>query len=422
MTTVAALLKKPTKEYDVFMLLPRPTRVLLITNMIYAFALPVIDIFVGAYIMRSSNDPKIVAIYQLSVYTGIPLTFLINGYLLNVVKISHLYSFGMLLSGLSMLIMMSLTNLSTAGVSIAGMLMGCSFGFFWANRDFLALNTTNDLTRNYYYGIETFFYTITYIIVPLAVGGLLANTDAYGWFGGNINTAYTIVTSGVFLLTILASVVIHKEQFHKPEFKKFLYFKFHILWRKMLVLAGLKGLAQGYLVTAPAILIMRLVGNEGSVGLVQGISGIFTAILLYLLGRTTKPSDRIYIFIAGLGFFLVGTVVNGILFSAIGVMVFVLCKVLFTPLHDIAYFPTQMRVIDIVSKIEKRNEFAYIFNHEFGLYVGRFAGLVLFIVLATYVSESFALKYALIIIAVLQLASIPMAKHIISACDKLSKS
>ncbi|HMG88765.1 MAG TPA: hypothetical protein VK589_01860 [Chryseolinea sp.] len=421
MTTVAALLKKPTQEYDVFMLLPRPTRVLLITNMIYAFALPVIDIFVGAYIMRSSNDPKIVAIYQLSVYTGIPLTFLINGYLLNRVKISHLYSFGMLLSGLSMLIMMSLENLSTVGVSVAGMLMGCSFGFFWANRDFLALNTTNDLTRNYYYGLETFFYTISYIIVPLAVGGLLANTDTLGWFGGNINTAYQLVTSGVFLLTVLASIVIHKADFKKPELKQFLFFKFHSLWKKMLVLAGLKGMAQGYLVTAPAILIMRLVGNEGSLGLVQGISGICTAVLLYMLGRTTKPSDRIFIFIAGLGIFLVGTLVNGILFSAIGVMVFVLCKVLFTPLHDIAYFPTQMRVIDIVSRIEKRNEFAYIFNHEFGLYVGRFSGLVLFIVLANYVSESFALKYALIIIGVIQLASIPIAKHIIAVCDKLSK-
>jgi len=418
--TVAALLNKPTKEYDVFLLLPRPTRVLLITNMIYAFALPVIDIFVGAYIMRSSNDPRFVAAYQLSVYTGIPLTFLINGFLLNHIKISHLYSFGMLLSGLSMLIMMSLQNLSIVGVSIAGILMGCSFGFFWANRDFLALNTTNDLTRNYYYGLETFFYTITYIIVPLAVGGLLANTDAHGWFGGNINTAYQIVTGCVFLLTIIASVVIHKEHFKKPELKEFLFFKFHSLWRKMLVLAGLKGLAQGYLVTAPAILIMRLVGNEGSLGLVQGISGIATAVLLYMLGRTTKPTDRIYIFIAGLVIFFLGTLVNGILFSAIGVMVFVLCKVLFAPLHDIAYFPTQMRVIDIVSKIEKRNEFAYIFNHEFGLYIGRFAGLVLFIVLATYVSESFALKYALIIIAVLQLASIPMAKHIIAGCDKLN--
>jgi YQGE family putative transporter len=419
--TITALLKKPVDEFGVFMLQPRPTRVLLATNMIYALVLPVIEIFVGAYIMRSSNDPSIVVIYQLTVYTGIPITFLVNGFLLNRVKISGLYSFGMLLSGLSMLIMMSLENLSAAGVGVAGLLMGCSFGFFWANRDFLALSTTNDLSRNYYYGLETFAYTITYIIVPLAIGAFLGSSEAQGWFGGRINIAYQVVTGVVFLLTILSSIVIHQEQFKRPELKKFLYFRFHVLWRKMLVLAGLKGMAQGYLVTAPAILIMRFVGNEGSLGLVQGIGGVATAILLYWLGRTTKPSDRIYIFTAGLSIFLVGTLTNGLLFSATGVVVFVLCKVLFSPLHDIAYYPTQYRVIDIVSKIEKRNEFAYIFNHEFGLYVGRFLGLALFIGLATYVSEDFALKYALIIIGVLQMASIPMARHIIAACDKLSK-
>jgi MFS transporter, YQGE family, putative transporter len=418
--TVAALLKKPNQEYGVFLEMPRTMRVLLITNMIYAFALPVIDIFVGAYIMRSSNDPTIVAIYQLTVYTGIPITFLLNGFLLRYVKIANLYSFGMMLSGLSMLMMMSMQNLSTVGVGVAGILMGCSFGFFWANRDLLAINNTNDLTRNYYYGLETFFYTITYIIVPLAVGWFLFNTEAKGWFGGNITTAYQLVTGVVFVLTIFSSLVIHKGEFKNPVLKEFLFFKFHSLWKKMLVLAVLKGLAQGYLVTAPAILIMRLVGNEGSVGLVQSVSGVVTAIVLYILGRTTKPSDRIYIFIIGLLIFLVGTLVNGILFSAIGVMVFVLCKVLFAPLHDIAYFPTQMRVIDVVSKIEKRSEFAYIFNHEFGLYVGRFLGLGLFICLATYVSEVFALKYALIIIAIAQLASIPMAKHIIKEANKLS--
>ncbi|MEO7989142.1 MAG: hypothetical protein ABI663_06340 [Chryseolinea sp.] len=417
--TITALLKKPQSEYEFFLQMPRNTRVLLATNMIYAFVLPVIEIFVGAYIMRSSNDPAIVAIYQLTVYTGIPLTFLINGFLLNRVKIPHLYSFGMLLSALSMVVMMSLTNLSVVGVGVAGILMGCSFGFFWANRDFLALSTTNDSTRNYYYGLETFFYTITYIVVPLVVGAYIANVSVQG---GSINTAYKIVTFVVFLLTIVASVIIHQGTFKKPELKKFLYFKFHVLWRKMLVLAGLKGLAQGYLVTAPAILIMRLVGNEGSLGLVQGISGVATAVLLYLLGRTTKPSDRIYIFTAGILIFLAGTVVNGILFSAVGVIVFVLCKVLFSPLHDIAYYPTQMRVIDVVSKIEKRNEFTYIFNHEFGLYIGRFIGLALFIYLDTYISESFALKYALIIIGILQLASIPMARHIIKETDKLDNA
>lgn len=133
------LVDKLRKEYDFFLSMPRDMRVLLITNIIYALVIPVIDIFVGAYIMRSSDEPGLVAIYQLAAYTGIPLTFLINGFLLNKIKISHLYSFGMLLSGISMVFMMTLGEINALGVGFAGLIMGSSFGFFWANRDFLAL-------------------------------------------------------------------------------------------------------------------------------------------------------------------------------------------------------------------------------------------------------------------------------------------
>ena len=41
----------------------------------------------------------------------------------------------------------------------------------------------------------------------------------------------------------------------------------------MLLLASLKGMVQGFLVTAPAILVLKLVGDEDVLGLIQGISG-----------------------------------------------------------------------------------------------------------------------------------------------------
>jgi len=34
----------------------RSTKILILTNLIYAFVMPVIDIFVASYIMRNSND------------------------------------------------------------------------------------------------------------------------------------------------------------------------------------------------------------------------------------------------------------------------------------------------------------------------------------------------------------------------------
>jgi YQGE family putative transporter len=163
---------------------------------------------------------------------------------------------------------------------------------------------------------------------------------------------------------------------------------------------------------------MRLVGDEGSLGTIQSISGILTAFLLYVLGRTAKPQHRLYIFAGGIIIFFIGALMNQILFSALGVIIFVLSKVIFMPLHDIAYFPIQMRIIDVLSVKENRSEFAYIFNHEFGLYVGRFLGLVLFIYLAFYVSEEVALRYSLLIIAAIQLLSIPLARNIIGHTNR----
>jgi YQGE family putative transporter len=175
----------------------------------------------------------------------------------------------------------------------------------------------------------------------------------------------------------------------------------------------LKGLAQGFLVTAPAMLIMLLLGKEGALGTAQSIGAIIAAVIMYVLGRLSKPSDRIKIFAAGLILFALGAVLNGVLFNQTGVVIFILLLLIAKPLMDLAYFPIQFKVIDIVSKIERRTEFAYILNHEAGLYAGRFLGAGTFLVLAYTISTEIALRYAIIIIAVLQLGSIFVAKKII---------
>ncbi len=385
-------------------------KILMLTNLVYAIVLPVIDIFVAAYVMRSSNDPVKVVIYQLTIYTGIPLTFLLNGYLLKHFNIRKLYSAGMMLSGISMMIMMSLKTLDLVGIGFAGITMGLSFGFYWSNRDYLALAITNDSNRNYYYGLETFFYTIIAVVIPITIGWFIESSGG----DSQIHNAYLIITGIVFLVTIAASIVCFRGTFQNPEQKKYVFFKFHPLWYKLLSLALLKGLVQGFLVTAPAMLIMLLLGKEGALGTAQSIGAIIAAVIMYVLGRITKPSDRIKIFTAGLTLFALGAIVNGFLFNQTGVIIFILLLLIAKPLMDLAYFPIQFKVIDIVSKIEKRGEFAYILNHEAGLFAGRFLGAGTFLVLAYTISTEIALRYAIIIVAILQLSSILVAKKIIA--------
>jgi YQGE family putative transporter len=405
---------KLTKEYNFFLSMPHNMRVLLITNMLYALVLPVVEIFMAAYIMRYFADTSYVAIFQVAMYTGIIITSLTNGFLLKSFKVAHLYSFGILLSGLSMAGMMFVKDITLVGLVVSGTLIGAASGFFWTNRYLMALNTTNDGNRNYFFGLESFFFTISNIGIPLAIGALLASIDGLHFFNTDftIYSGYRIVTLIVFAITILACFSLARGKFTNPAQKDFLYFRFDKLWNKQILLAALKGLVQGFLVTAPAMLIMKYVGKEGSLGLIQGISGGLTAILIYLLGRFAQPKHRILIFAMGILLFLFGTIFNGIELSMAGVMVFVLCKVFFQPLHDLAYFPIMMKVIDVVAKRENRNQYAYILNHEFGLYAGRVLGLGLFIFLALNVSETFALRYSLIIVAVIQVLSIPLAKNI----------
>lgn len=406
-------------EYRFFRSQSLNIRTLLVTNMLYALILPIIEIFVGAYIMRNTGSPAYVAIYQLCMYFGVLVTSVLNGFLLTKFSASKLYAFGILLSAFILMAMMFVRAIGIVELGLSGFILGASTGFFWTNRYLLTLNSTNDENRNYFFGLESFFFSLWSITVPLIVGTFLASVDSLNFLGKvlDVNNGYQIITVFSLLIAIAAVIVLSKGNFDNPVQKKFFYIRFHVLWQKLLTLAGLKGMVQGFLVTAPAILVMRLVGDEGSLGLIQGVGGLLTAILVYTLGRIAKPRHRMAIFGLGLFVFFIGTLVNAVLFSAIGVIVFVLCKVLFQPLHDLAYFPTMMKTIDAVKAIENRNEYAYILSHEVGLFIGRAFGMGLFISLAYWVSEDFALKYALVIVGVIQLLSLPLAKNIISDID-----
>ena len=393
----------------------RSAKILIITNTIYALVLPVIDIFVASYIMRNSNDPSKVILYQLAIYIGIPITFFINGFLLNKINIKKLFSLGMILSGVSMVFMMSLKEINYFGLIMAGLIMGMSFGLYWANRDYLVLSTTKDRTRNFYYGLETFIYTIIASIVPVIIGWYLmsGNVDSDKVSNETVNSSYRVITTVVFIITIIASIVFHFGKYEKPKSEKFLYFKFHSLWKKMLQLSVLKGLAQGFIVTAPVMLMMKFFHSEGALGSTISIGAIIAAIIMLILGKLSKPKHRLIIFSVGLICFFLASFFNGLLFNTTGVILFMFLLLISRPVLDIAYFPIQLKVIDVLSKIESRNEFSYILNHEFGLFIGRFIGASTFLGIAYFLDANIALRYALLIIGTLQLFSILIAKQLL---------
>jgi MFS transporter, YQGE family, putative transporter len=409
-------------EVVIFRRCSRSMQILLLANMVYAFVFPVLEIFVSAYVMRNSHDESRVFTYQLSLYSAMPPAFLVNGILLGRVAAKHLYAAGMVLSGVAMMMLMQSGVLTLAGIAAAGFAMGMATGLFWANRGFLALATTEDCNRNYYYGLELFIAMLASIVVPALVGWFISGASLYGWSGGTANRAYRVVAVGVFALTLLSAWMVERGAFRNPPQAPFLYFSFHPLWRRMLELSALKGVAQGYMLTVPPMLILLLVGQEGTLGVTQAAGGVLSAFVLYAVGRVAAPRHRRIVFASGLLLFLFGSLSSSLLFNEAGALIFVGCLMLAKPLLDLSYNPIEFAVVDCLARVEDRSEYAYLFNHELALFAGRFLGCTLFLVIAHWVSGVDALKYALPVVALLQLLSIPVSNQISRALIAIGAS
>jgi len=413
-------MKSPGHEIKVFLSYPRNMRVLLITNFIFSFISPMISTFAGAFLMRrTDNDLKAPILYQLTQYLGIPIAFIFNGWLLQRIRVAWLYSAGMLISGASMAWMTVQPQLTDVRIMMAGLLMGMASGFYWANRDFLIVESTTDSNRNYYYGLDSFLGIIVGITMPVLLGAFIS------WYAGVYGPgigAYRILAIGVFFVTLLASIVIHRGDFENPPSTRFIFFRFHPLWAKLQALAAVKGLSGGYTVMAPAILTMVLIGKEGSLGIIQSSGAVLTAVLFYILGRTTRPKHRIAMYTIGMLLYAIGTIPNAVFYNEAGALFFIIFLMLAQPLSDMADNTVQILTIDTVSAIEGRSVYAYLLNREFGYMVGRVTGLLIFLFLAYGISNTAALRYALLIVSVLQLLTVWIVRSLVRDCAVYAKT
>jgi YQGE family putative transporter len=346
--------------------------------------------------------------FPLGLYIGTPIAYALNGILLRRLPVQNLYAAGMLLSGVAMLFLMRLHALTPPAILRAGVLMGIASGLFWSSRQFLVLSTTSDQNLNYYYGFELFFGTLASVVVPLLAGGFISATLHAGWLGGEPNRAYLIVAVVALLLSAAASLMVLRGTFAAPRIGRFLYWNFHPLWRRMLLLAGFKGLAQGYMLAMPAILVMLLVGHEGTLGIIESAGGLISAFLLYYVGRRSAPGHRGAVFAAGLALFAFGSLLNACFFNVAGVLGFQLCLVLAKPMLDLAYWPIELQAVDRESARTGRDRYAYLMSHETGIFFARCAGCGLMIVMALRFSPTDALRFAMPIVALIQMLSIPV--------------
>jgi YQGE family putative transporter len=307
--------------------------------------------------------------------------------------------------------MMMLTEYSTLIFFVSGFIIGSAYGLHWANRNYLIMASTVNENRNYYTGTEFMLINIAFLFSPLLSGGFIGLGTSFGLY--DKDTAYILIIGAIFLLCAIAAWLIISGTYKTPVLEgNFIHFKFGSIWKKMQIISFFKGALQGAQIILPSLLIMNLVGEEGVLGLITSLGAIVAALTVYIMGRIAKPEDRVTIMIVSIVIFFIGSLSHSLFYSAVTVLIWAAVQALHDPIWFEAYNPMWYRAMDVASEIEKKARYSFVINNEIYINAGRLLGICIFLVFNNYISEAFALRHFLLVVAILLFLVIPAAKKL----------
>lgn len=389
------------KEWQFFKKLSHEAQMLTLSFGMYSLADPILWTFVNAFLWRETNNIILVALYNLFLFAGLPIGFLINGLILKRFKATEFLMFASIVQGLVIFVLMFFPNVTLPVTLLAGFIFGISTGLFWSSKNYLTLKAVKSDDRIYFSSLESVTGTISGIIIPFIVGTVIVFGDsrhlylpssAYKTFAAI--TLFILFFSGYILrqLDIQKDLVTNIILRHPPK-----------IWQRFRLVKILYGMFDSGSLFIPVLMVLILVGQEGSLGILQSTASIVSAIAIYFVSKKVSQKDQVKLIIIGTAFGIAATVFFGFTYSAVGVIVYFILDAVAIPFHWAGYAPLANDTIDFCSKGSENHDYAFIFDEELFLNLGRILGIIFFVILATFSTNATTLRLGLPILALTQI-------------------
>ncbi len=401
-----------SKQKKGFSLFNSDAKDLLRLNLMYHLVFPIIMIFIQAYLWGDTKDARINIVYTLGSFGGNYVGYLVNAFLLRKISIKPMFYIGLILSVLPMVLIVYFVDIQLSNIVWFGLLFGIGTGMYYSCRNFLSYLVTNEESRNFFAGMEQFIIITSNFITPFLFGFIIIGLgEKTGWY--EKETIYQIGMGLSMLMMFLTWFIIRRTSFKSPPISRFFYFKFHKIWNYQRFLSLFVGTVETGIYMLMALLILNVVGGESALGLIESLSTIFSALVVYFVSKTSKPEHRPKIILAGVISITIGGAFLGIEYSVIGVLVLKIFQIIADPLIHSSYRATWWSVIEYVSKTEKKSEYSYMLDTELFINIGRaLGGSILLFMLIKGIEINLALRYIFLILALLQFISYALIKYL----------
>jgi YQGE family putative transporter len=379
-----------------FSSLHKRARSLLLSFVAFGVASPLLTLFTNAFLWRQSYDLVSIALYNAFWMAGLAIAFILNGYLLRAVRLAWLYATGLVIQSASCTLLFGLETVGLREVLAIGMVSGMAAGIYWSNRNLLSLQITQGPQRDYFCGVESALGTLLAVLSPAVFGWFLQLGIDEGRLG--VVERYRLLAIVTVAVQGLGAWYIVRAGFDDYVPRGFFVWGASSLWNRVRTFTAVKGVAEGSAMFIPTLIILRLVGQEGAVGVTQSLSMVFTSCALYLIAARMKVASRGAVLRLGVGGMVLGGVILSCLYSEAGALAYLFLETLGVQILWVAANPIMLDAIN-GDQGESADHYRYIVDRELFLNLGRIVGVCVVVILSCASGADTTLRIAPLLLA-----------------------
>jgi len=379
-------------------------RHLLISYYLYLIAYPMFMLFTNAYLWRQGEDLNSLIIYNLFYCLGLPLGFYGNGLLLKHFHTLKLYALGGLLEGLAAVLIVFFPSGVLISLLSYGLLAGLGAGLYWGNKNYLSLRLTKGSNRLYYNTLESSGDMIINMIIPVLVGTIIVFGSRFNWYLPQ--TAYKFLMILALIIVGFAGYIVQSSAIDDLNNEPLFVAHTTNSWKWVRIYNILSNIIVGAEYIVPGVLVLVLVGKEGTLGLLNSATALLSAISLYVLGRLGNISTTWKAVGISNIIYLFGAILLAINFSPTSVLIYMTVSTIGWAFR---WSPSYTVIMEIMDREDvKKGQYAYICDNEVTFNIGRIIGILLIFILMS-IDQDTALRFTPLIIGILSLfATLPL--------------
>jgi YQGE family putative transporter len=372
----------------------RDLTLLLMIGGLYALSISLSNTFVNVYLWKQSGQFLDIGIYNLSIVTLQPITFILAGRWAKKMDRVIVLRLGVSSLAIFFLTVLFIGDQASHYLILLGGLLGIGYGFYWLAFNVLTFEITEPETRDFFNGFLGLLSSFAGMIGPILAGTIISNMTKF--------TGYSVIFT-ISLILFSGAVILSFFLKRRPAHGNFDFIRIikervnNKNWRMITNANFFQGLREGTFVFIISVFVFITTNSElalGKFGLVNSVVAFFG---YYIITRTIKAKHRKKSILAG----------GLILYAAIFLIVFELSYarlITYAVVIAIAYplllVPYMSLTYDVIGQSWNvtKMRIEYIVVRELSLNAGRFVSILTFLFSVKFFDEEKSIPILLCIL------------------------